>query len=394
MKTYILGIISALIFIGCGGNSSVSNSGTTSVAQLGVLANATVKIYVVQADGSKILLYTEITSDGTSFDDVGNFQDHFSELEDDKFYVYEVSGGEDRDANDDGILDSAPTINNGKIRLASKGSWLKEATDTVRVTAVSEIQYIHVHTTLFNDYVNIETRLQESVRGIVSQDINGDGVIDAKDISAYDPVNSKEKLNSRYKDSLASIISKIHSNDKSLVGDVFNPYIGLFDITRSIRITLSSDGTKAYVGSSAYGLKIIDIIDPASPTLLGTYDTDEAYNIILSSDGTKAYVAYGNSELQIIDITDATSPTLLGTYDIGDDANGITLSSDGTRAYITTDILGLVIIDISNPTSPTLLGASETAIYIFGVILSNDGTKAYVAGYLGLQIIDVSLYND
>ncbi len=303
MQRYIVGIISALMLIGCGGGSSGSSA--ISVAQLGVLANATVKIYEVKADGSKILLFTETTSDGTTFDEVGKFDNHFTELVDNNFYIYEVSGGEDKDADDDGVLDAVSTTNNGTIRLASKGSWLKEATDTVRVTVVSEIQYLQVHATLFNDYANIESKLEDSVKGIVSQDMNGDGVVDAKDINAYDPVNSKEKLNSRYKDSLSSTISKIHSNDKSYKGDILSRIITTIDTTDYTNgVTLSSDGTKAYVADNGSGLQIIDISNSASPTLLATIDTtDEANGVTLSSDGTKAYVADDKSGLQIIDVS-------------------------------------------------------------------------------------------
>ena len=38
-------------------------------------------------------------------------------------------------------------------------------------------------------------------------------------------------------------------------------------------VTLSSDGTKAYVAAYEVGLVIVDISDPAHPTELDSYDT-------------------------------------------------------------------------------------------------------------------------
>nr|WP_187647136.1 hypothetical protein [Nitrosophilus labii] len=51
-------------------------------------------------------------------------------------------------------------------------------------------------------------------------------------------------------------------------------------------------------------MAIIDISDSANPILLGSYDTAGwAYGVTLSSDGTKAYVADGGSGLVVIDLS-------------------------------------------------------------------------------------------
>jgi len=85
-------------------------------AQLGNFANANVEIYKVENDGSLVLKWSETTSNGITLDEIGKFNTHSAELEDNSFYLYKVSGGEDWDANDDGVLDSSATPNSGTIR--------------------------------------------------------------------------------------------------------------------------------------------------------------------------------------------------------------------------------------------------------------------------------------
>ena len=188
------------------------------------------------------------------------------------------------------------------------------------------------------------------------------------------------------------------------ITDPANPtMLGSYDTAGwAYGVTLSSDGTKAYVADYINGLVIVDIIDPTNPTLLGSYDmarTGEtvrfrsAESVTLSSDGTKAYVADGGSGLVIVDITDPANPTLLGSYDTAGYALSVTLSSDGTKAYVADDTNGLVIVDIADPVNPTLLGSYDTAGYAYGVTLSSDGTKVYVADWdNGLVVIDLSLF--
>ncbi len=156
-------------------------------------------------------------------------------------------------------------------------------------------------------------------------------------------------------------------------------------------VALSSDGTKAYVADYSNGLVIVDISNPAHPTKLGSCDTaGELFDVTLSSDGTKAYVADYWNGLVIIDISDPAHPTKLGSYDTAGGANGVTLSSDGTKAYVADFTYGLVIVNISNPAHPTMLSSYNIPGNGYKVTLSGDGTKAYIAaGTKGLVIVDI-----
>ncbi|WP_324171312.1 cadherin domain-containing protein [Sulfurimonas sp.] len=157
-------------------------------------------------------------------------------------------------------------------------------------------------------------------------------------------------------------------------------------------VTLSKDGTVAFVADWNSGLQIIDVSNPSSPSLLGSYDTpDTALSVTLSKDGTVAFVADYGSGLQIIDVSNPSSPLLLGSYNTSGHAGGVTLSKDGTVAFVADGYSGLQIINVSNPRSPSLLGSYNTPGYAYDVTISKDGTIAFVGdSYSGLQIIDVS----
>ncbi|MDO8880914.1 MAG: cell wall-binding repeat-containing protein [Coriobacteriia bacterium] len=161
--------------------------------------------------------------------------------------------------------------------------------------------------------------------------------------------------------------------------------LGTYD-TLGYAYGVAVSGTTAYVADGSYGLRIIDVSDPAAPAILGTYDTPAwAYDVAVS--GTTAYVADHESGLQVIDVSDPAAPELVGTYDTPNIARAVAVS--GTTAYVADTDSGLQIIDVSDSTSPAFLGTYDTDSYARGVAVS--GTMAYVAdGIYGLQVIDVS----
>jgi len=160
----------------------------------------------------------------------------------------------------------------------------------------------------------------------------------------------------------------------------------------ALDVALSEDGNIAYVADGRYGLQIIDISNPASPTQIGNYDTDGfCEGVTVPSGGAIAYIADGYKGFKIIDITDLRLPTLIGSHGTSGYTYDIAVSSDETVAYVPDTFSGLQIFDIGNPTTPTLTGVYNTPGSAEGVTLSADGAVAYVADYgRGLQIIDIA----
>jgi hypothetical protein len=101
-------------------------------------------------------------------------------------------------------------------------------------------------------------------------------------------------------------------------------------------------GNLAYVADDLSGLQIIDVSNPAVPTLTGAYNTPgNAFDVHVV--GNFAYVADSISGLQIIDISNPTALTLTGTYDTPDVANGVHVV--GNFAYVADWSSGLLIIE-------------------------------------------------
>jgi len=73
-------------------------------------------------------------------------------------------------------------------------------------------------------------------------------------------------------------------------------------------------GNIAYIGSGPR-LLVIDISDPANPTLLGQSPVlgDIVQDVVVSSG--YAYVADGEAGLQVINIADPANPVRVGGYD-------------------------------------------------------------------------------
>jgi len=174
-------------------------------AQLGVMANATVKLYEIEGKKEK-LLATEQTSSGETIEDIGNFNLNINLLDDDKFYLYKVVGGMDYDIEDDGIINENPTENSGVFHLLAKGSQIKNSSK-INITIVSEIIYQKILP--FLDDNQLENKISTIIKEIIQTDINDDKVIDIADVFGFNPIIDKKNLTIDYQDKIFDMINNI-----------------------------------------------------------------------------------------------------------------------------------------------------------------------------------------
>jgi len=182
-------------------------------AQLGVLSKAMVKLYELTGEEKK-LLATELTTHGETIENIGNFNLHLEKLIDDKLYLYQVSGGEDYDVDDDGVIDDSPTQNKGIFHLLALGSHLK-AIQQVNITVISEIIYQKLSSSLSLQPRDILDKMELLAKEIIQQDINSDSFIGIEDIFKYNPITDKIKLQPLYQNNLSHIIDDILNNKNS-----------------------------------------------------------------------------------------------------------------------------------------------------------------------------------
>ena len=225
-------------------------------AQLGVLSKATVKLYELTGEEKK-LLATELTTHGETIESIGNFNLHLEKLIDDKLYLYEVSGGEDYDVDDDGVIDDIPTQNKGIFHLLALGSHLK-AIQQVNITVISEIIYQKLSSSLSLQPSDILDKMELLAKEIIQQDINSDSFIGIEDILKYNPITDKIKLQPLYQNNLSHIIDDILNNkDSDFDAPIFkepNTYIQINEnltFIKKIEITDASKITTLLKGVDA-----------------------------------------------------------------------------------------------------------------------------------------------
>jgi len=169
------------------------------------------------------------------------------------------------------------------------------------------------------------------------------------------------------------------------------PELGFYS-TSSAAIGVDVIGSYAYI-TTAGGLDIIDISDPANPVSAGSVDTPgEAQDVFVAGD--YAYIADADSGLQVVDISDPANPAIVGNYLDASAESAIAVHVSGDAAFVAYGEAGLVIVDISTATDPTLSSSYNTPGYAQDVYV-ND-IYAYVADAEdgGLQIINITSTDD
>jgi len=145
-------------------------------------------------------------------------------------------------------------------------------------------------------------------------------------------------------------------------------------------------GDYAYVAAGGFFL-ILNIADPAHPQLISRVDTPgEAMDVKVA--GNYAYVADGLFGLRTIDISDPANPVEKGVFMIMKKPTLIRrVELSGTYAYLADYYNGLRIVDVSNPFSPREIGLWSEEEGRISVTVS--GRYAYVAG-ANFYVVDIS----
>jgi hypothetical protein len=178
----------------------------------------------------------------------------------------------------------------------------------------------------------------------------------------------------------------------SLVSELIIPYGGY---------RIGVDGGTVCLTDYAGTLRLINVTDPAAPTVLDVFDLGAILPDVYVSDieiqGDYAYLAAWYEGLQIVDISDPSNPAVVGGLDQG---RVKVVKVVDTIAYLGTDGASgdyeFLTVNVSDPTSPTLL---SHRFHGNAVDLIVQGDVAYLAGSKwilslpderGLFVFDVS----
>jgi len=227
-------------------------------------------------------------------------------------------------------------------------------------------------------------------------------IVDVSDVTAPDLIGSLQTPGAAEDLAIDGNYAYVADGSRGLrvidIADPANPVeLGSLDANDYAKAIAHSDYWPSFVFLADNGLRVVDVSNPANPVEYSYLYTDHDPSDIAVS-GNYAYVTLNNyeflypPEMSIIDITDPAFPSIVGEWN----APGFFISSknvdvSGSYAYVitanatsSTDLLR--IIDISDPVNPTEVGSYT----INGNDVQVSGNYAYIAGLSGLQILDVS----
>ncbi len=169
--------------------------------------------------------------------------------------------------------------------------------------------------------------------------------------------------------------------------------------------TIEAHGDRVYVASTTNGgiFRILDVSDPTAPSELGSLTTSQTYGLTVR--GNYAYLVdgadFGDGGLRVVDVSNASSPTLVGQDTGCPYANGIDVSADGNTAYVAcasdeSFANALRIVDTTDKANPVLIGSvalpGSTQLPDFNTAYAVivDGETAYVGNEYGVDEVDIS----
>jgi len=168
------------------------------------------------------------------------------------------------------------------------------------------------------------------------------------------------------------------------VADPARPYKMGFCPVPSWAVDVAVTGSYAYVSDHSYGLIVIDVSNPQSPTRVNSLLSLGRATVRVS--GTHAYaIAF---ELAVLDITAPRSPAVLGTFVAPKSVYG-GVAVSGNYAYETDDYQGILVIDVSDPTATREVARCDSIGGTMSVVVR--GRYAYTGNLSsGVGVIDIS----
>jgi hypothetical protein len=131
---------------------------------------------------------------------------------------------------------------------------------------------------------------------------------------------------------------------------------------------IAVQGDLAVVAVASSGLRVIDVGNPASPTLVGTLALAAAVDVVIY--GRIAYVVDGSSTLMVVDLNDPARPTLVTSIVLP--AAPTRIARDGDLLLVGLGAGGFAALDLTVLALPQLLWQEATPASVLAVeVLGN-----------------------
>lgn len=142
-------------------------------------------------------------------------------------------------------------------------------------------------------------------------------------------------------------------------------------------------GQRAYVAGGYPGLHVVDVSDPRLPALISTIDTAGSAHAVTVVDDGIAYVGDSAGGLAVVDLVAGAAADALPAA-----GETVGIAADDDRAWVTDDAGFLRVVDISDPRLPVQTGALDAARSLGDLVVA--GGIAFVASPAGaLLVVDL-----
>lgn len=142
---------------------------------------------------------------------------------------------------------------------------------------------------------------------------------------------------------------------------------------------------KVYIAYGTAGLRIVDVTNPSSATLLSTLALGGDSRAVVAG-GNYAYIAARDSGVFVVDVTDAANPVKIKTIQTAR-ARGVAIN--GTNLYVAASDSGMGVIDISDPLNAKIVSYTGSSVY--GENVSVVGNIAGLTDYSQITFYDVTV---
>jgi hypothetical protein len=155
-------------------------------------------------------------------------------------------------------------------------------------------------------------------------------------------------------------------------------------------VSIAVDNGRAYIANVWVGTQIVDVTDPTRPVSLGVYDTSDSRgtNAVVARDSF-AFVgmsgAYGRRSLRVIDVSDPSSPTLVAEESCYSWPQDMVLHDSLLYAA---EIDYFVVTNVARPREPVLVGSLSTQDGTYFGLAVRDSLAFLISGMI--EVINVA----
>jgi len=159
------------------------------------------------------------------------------------------SCSQQKQPDDNGIIDTTETKNHAVMHLIAKGIWIKNANQKIRVTPLSEIIYTYIERDNFKD---LESSLTKYSEILLKASLDADSTVNAKDIMLFNPLQDKALLY----DTLTynNIVHQLRAGNSNYRNSIFNAYIVESFQSNAIEIVGSNIYTIDMTGTGEFNI--------------------------------------------------------------------------------------------------------------------------------------------